>query len=363
MNWIKRVVFSSLVILLSSVIGLASVESVLYFLKKEISTVAREANILINFEFEYDISQLYVSDLESVTYKRDKYGLRDNCLSVEDIKILAIGGSTTDQRYVSYESTYPKIIQDRLNSEIGSFGCVSNAGIDGHSTWGHIYSFENWFPLIPNLSPTYVILYIGVNDANFRFNNGPNEFDLNQRKDIKNWLKNFEIINHLMPIYRYLKQLKQKVDFSAHQPTKYSRDDYVVDTLNSETKALALDNSAAFRTRLKLLLSKVRGIGSIPICVTQPHRYVRSIDGKLFGIPSVLGEDFSGIDYDYSLRSINTILQELCEGLLLDLYSYDFADEHFYDGVHTTESGSILIGNLMADFLIENNLQLNLLQK
>ena len=66
----------------------------------------REANILWNFQFPYEISQLYWSDTSSIDYLRNQYGLRDTCKSPAEIEILTIGGSTTDKRYVSMNSTY-----------------------------------------------------------------------------------------------------------------------------------------------------------------------------------------------------------------------------------------------------------------
>ena len=92
---------------------------------------------------------------------RNEFGLRDSCDSIKDIEILTIGGSTTDQRYVPFKFTYQSIIEQRLKEVDRNFGCVSNAGVDGHSTWGHLFSFEKWFPLIPNLKPNFIILYIG----------------------------------------------------------------------------------------------------------------------------------------------------------------------------------------------------------
>ena len=90
-----------------------------------------------------------------------------------------------------------------------------------------------------------------------------------------------------------------------------------------------------------------------PICVTQPHRYVMEKDGKLYGVPDVSGEGFSGLDYDYSIKELNSMIFELCGEYTLDLYNYNFTGDHFYDGVHSTAQGSIEMGNAMAKFIIE----------
>ena len=44
---------------------------------------------------------------------------------------------------------------------------IINAGIEGQSTFGHIYNFKHWFPKLKNFSPKLYIFYIGLNDYSF----------------------------------------------------------------------------------------------------------------------------------------------------------------------------------------------------
>ena len=177
--------------LISTLIGFLCFElSLRLFETNDDWSVNKKANILRNVSYQYDLNGLYPSDTDIVDYKRSKFALRDDCRDPSDIAILTIGGSTTDQRYVDFKHTYQKILQNRLQNNLGKNGCVTNAGVDGHSTWGHIFSFEHWFPLIPNLSPDYVLLYIGINDTNILKPDAPIAgFDLNTNNSIKSWLK------------------------------------------------------------------------------------------------------------------------------------------------------------------------------
>ena len=77
--------------------------------------ITSNANILRNFEFTYDIAGLYESEFPSVYYYRNKYGLVI-IVKISDIEILTIGGSTTDHHV--FNSTYQKILQDRLKKRI-----------------------------------------------------------------------------------------------------------------------------------------------------------------------------------------------------------------------------------------------------
>ena len=342
---------------MSCFIGVVTVELALRILKSNDPLAhTSEANILRNFHHAYDISQISGNGTPSVDYVRNQYGLRDTCRSPADIEILTIGGSTTDQRYVPLNSTYQNIIEERIKMSSDAFGCVSNAGVDGHSTWGHLYSFKNWFPLIPGLKPKIVLLYVGVNDADF-LRTSPNiGFDTVRTNGIKGFIKRFEIVKGLLPIYRLLSQKfdNTSASYVKHLPKQYTDDDYTVNVINEQTKLLSNQNALAFRSRMENLLSEIQSLGAVPLCVTQPHRFVKEIDGEVRGLESVLGEGYSGIDYDYSILKLNEVIFDLCGSSTIDLYSHEFSNSHFYDEVHTTASGSEEIGRVIADFIIEN---------
>jgi lysophospholipase L1-like esterase len=359
MSWIKRVYAPILIISLSCLMGVAVVEVALRILNSNDPwpLITSEANILRNFQFSYDISQTYKNDAPSVDYVRNQYGLRDTCESPAEIEILTIGGSTTDQRYVALSSTYQNIIEERMKMSSDAFGCVSNAGVDGHSTWGHLYSFENWFPLIPGLNPKIILLYVGVNDANFLRASSPNTgYDTKHTDAIKTFLKRFEIVRALLPIYRLMKQQSYSAFdvYAGHPATLFTDDDYTVNVMNEQTELLSNQNAFAFRSRMENLLSEIQSLGASPLCVTQPHIYVKEIDGEMRGLENVLGRGFSGIDYDYSIRKLNEVIFDLCGSNTVDLYSHEFSNSHFYDGVHTTAKGSEEIGRVIADFIISS---------
>ena len=49
----------------------------------------------------------------------------------------------------------------KINSEL----IVSS--LEGQTTFGHIYNFENWFPKLKGFSPKLYIFYIGLNEVSF----------------------------------------------------------------------------------------------------------------------------------------------------------------------------------------------------
>lgn len=110
----------------------------------------------------FDVSTMYPGG-SIVVYRRDRHGLRGAHDDPSRIDILAIGGSTTNELYISEGETWP----DRLAENFRRAGrplTVVNAGVDGQSTVGPIRNFDIWFPLIPNLKARYILAYVGIND-------------------------------------------------------------------------------------------------------------------------------------------------------------------------------------------------------
>ena len=175
------------------------------------------------------------------------------------------------------------------------------------------------------------MLYVGLNDGDF-VRNGPNSgFDINDAKTIKSYLKSFEIVRELLPIYRFIQQSSVHASGAAsgHAPNQYIQEDYTVADIHEETEKLAKENAAAFKFRMVTLLDEIQSMGATPICVTQPHRYVISKNNQLYGIPKIMGDEFSGIDYDYSIKQINNVIFELCGENAFDLYGMDFSKPIF----------------------------------
>lgn len=356
MSRIKRNLAKLVMVIISGFIGVVFVELTLRIVNsKDPWSKTFHANILRNVQYTYDKSPLYNSDQSSHTYVRNEYGLRDTCNSPSEIEILTIGGSTTDQRFVEFSSTYQTVIEKRLKELNNSFGCVSNAGVDGHSTWGHLFSFEHWFPLIPELKPKIILLYIGVNDADFFKAEAPNPGDdYISQGGVKAFLASFDLVKALLPIWRLMRQNNMNVSraYGSHSASSFTDDDYTINVINQQTDFLSEENAKSFRLRLSLILKEIYALDATPLCVTQPHRYVMEKEGVMYGVRDILGDGFSGIDYDYSIRRLNNEIFQLCGDNTLDLYSQEFSRSHFYDGIHTTATGSEQIGEIIAEFII-----------
>lgn len=175
MSWIKKLAFLAIIWSVALLLVLAATELFLRMTSGGWDNTLR-LNLIRSGTYNYPVSDFYKWPTPTVRYVRDRYGLRDDCASPAAIDILTVGGSTTDQRYLAQQSTYQAVMERELTRAAGRKVCVSNAGVDGHSTYGHLVAFHDWFPLIPGLKPKFFVFYIGVNDANFT-RHGPMELE------------------------------------------------------------------------------------------------------------------------------------------------------------------------------------------
>ena len=124
-------------------------------------------NLVRDRKLQFSTTHLYPSMHGIATYTRDEFGLRGDCGQPAKITVLTLGGSTTDQRYVSDDETWQAALQRRLRDQ-GKEVCIGNAGVDGQSTIGNLKNFDWWFPHVPGLKPKYILFYVGINDFYIR---------------------------------------------------------------------------------------------------------------------------------------------------------------------------------------------------
>lgn len=137
--------------------------------------------------YEYDVTNLYSSKKQiKIKYKRDKFGYRSKDLISNRPIVLTIGGSTTDQHYVTEGQTF----QDILDLKVKKYDFV-NGGVDGQGSYGHLLSISNWHSkFLDKNNISTIIFYIGLNDIRL-LNKEFTDWDFAQsnKSYIKNLLK------------------------------------------------------------------------------------------------------------------------------------------------------------------------------
>ena len=78
----------------------------------------------------------------------------------EHLSIIAVGGSTTECFYLSDGKSWPELLAPLLGKSFGRVW-VNNAGMDGHSTFGHAVLLKDY---LLGLKPRAIVFLTGLND-------------------------------------------------------------------------------------------------------------------------------------------------------------------------------------------------------
>ncbi len=94
----------------------------------------------------------------------NELGLRGPQVNLDDcqLRILCVGGSTTECAYVTDERSWPWYVQDKLTKELGIKVFVGNAGRSGHMALHHEYLLRHYSPVEKF---DWVVVLCGINDA------------------------------------------------------------------------------------------------------------------------------------------------------------------------------------------------------
>ena len=91
------------------------------------------------------------------------------------LRIITIRGSTTESLYIADGKTWSDVLSDGLKSTFED-AWLNNAGLDGHSTFGHLVFMEDH---VKDIRPDLAVFLVGANDRNRR---GYAPSELNQIK-------------------------------------------------------------------------------------------------------------------------------------------------------------------------------------
>lgn len=247
--------------------------------------------------------------------------------------LITVGGSTTECFYLSDGTTWP----DRLAALAGRYFSplwLNNAGLDGHSTYGHNLLLQQH---LLKLHPKVIIFLTGLNDLGLGEIAGPS-FGLRAARHSR-------LFSVSENFYRYLdarkkglvhtqldlKNLPQKL-FDAAQEKAF---------LSKYTPQLL----EAYRVRVQKLIKACRDNGIDPVFMTQPALYGLGVDLRTgVDLGAVKVHDGNGAVCWKALEMYNDILRMECARarvLCVDLADRMPKDSAFYyDFYHFTPEGA-----------------------
>ena len=325
-----------------------------------------------NYKFKHEF---FSSEYNGI-YSKNSDGLRGNFDSNLNIKVLALGGSTTDQRYLSDNDTWPNQLQKYFEKIDKNFK-VANAGIDGQSTIGHIWNFKNWFTNIANLKPKIIIFYIGINDL-IPVKKSHYDFAKIEFKFNKVYFK--QLIKNNSAIY-YLSKTIYSNSFGRKQILKFNKNilssniEYSIKPSISKTNLELYEKKYLKKNvnfRLNVLLNETQKYNAIPLFITQgTKRWIKKnnlyyglisenkktemkIDNKIININSA---DLGILEEKFSNNVINFCNEKKI--FCIDGFnSFELKINDTYDLMHLNNLGSKKIAKKIFEKII-NNKELN----
>ena len=318
-----------------------------WFDKNNLGPYMREHRMKKNL---YSIT--YAGKEHNFLYKRNYYGFRGEEIDLEKINTVMIGGSTLDERYKPYNNTIvgnlnKKLIEKNIKLKI------INAGIEGQSTFGHIFNFQYWFPKLENFRPKYFIFYIGIND---RYINEKNLKKIPLDGHIENPSRIESIADNIKSrsiFYDLIRKLKHKyytkskrIVYDFDQSSKDQHNKKKFKFLNYQD-AIKIYNIKELKNKNKKLL----------------NYYLNNIDklvflSKEFDAKPIFINQMTDVGYyDDVLFILNYSLIEHCqkkEYSCIDLgKKLKGKQEFWWDGIHTTIKGSEEISDLIFPELLK----------
>ena len=269
------------------------------------------------------------------------------------LTLVTIGGSTTECKYLSDGKTWTDILGQNLKKDFDRVW-INNAGLDGHSTFGHTVLMEDY---ISKLKPKLALFLVGVNDVgrddlgHFELQHIKGRIDAQSIRGLVKSMSSYsETFALLLNLYRYHRALTTGL---SHQEVDLTKLEMAPATAsNFRESPGSYKNLKSYETRLVRLINLTRENKIDPVLITQPALYGGGID-------DVTGIDLGRIKKDNTDGKASWDLLELYNevtrrvGQKENVLVVDLARElpksswHFYDFLHFTNEGSTKVGDIV----------------
>jgi len=207
--------------------------------------------------------------------------------------IITVGGSTTACVGLSDGDTWPDRLAALLSQDVAN-SWLNNAGMDGHSTFGHSILLEQ---VLAELRPDLVLYLVGVNEID---RDDLNEFDskLDPRNEsLRNRIvAKSELLSTLQVLTRTWRAVeagldrRAQIDVRSLEP-RMDPPEQVARVLGEQRPLLD-----RYRERLTRLLDRTRQAGIRPVLITQPALLGDSVD-------PATGVDLGRLSFDGRIAS------------------------------------------------------------
>ena len=270
------------------------------------------------------------------------------------LTVLAVGGSTTECLYLSDGTSWP----ERLGPELSPYFdrlWVNNAGLDGHSTFGHLLLLDQ---IVLRLRPKVLLFLIGLNDVSRELPTG-REVATSRAPLAHRVARHSAIVANALDLRRHLEARElalgyREVDLPRTPQMEADRPRAQAVLERHRERSLP-----GYRSRVRELVRLSRAHGIEPVLLTQPALYGGDRD-------DVTGVSLRWIEVDPKqrihgglawriLEEYNDVVREVgaAEGaLVVDLArELPKSSRLFYDFVHFADEGARQVAEITAHAL------------
>lgn len=306
--------------------------------------------LIINQQIERKVN-LYTKEFITISYYRDKFGFKDRFKKINEVDVITVGGSTTEQKYLSIENTWTDILEKKINQNSIDKIDIVNSGISGQSSKGHIWNLKKWFNKIDGLKPSYIIYYMGINESQEdNSKSDPQPFQIYENLTLKDKIKNFIKVNNgiTYKLYRAITQKNNPTNKVWHDTKRFY---HSYKKINDQSKKYNELTFKRLEKRLEEINILTKELNSIPIFVTQTSLRWKKKGETIYSIDDE--------NYYYNEMNISKTIMQFCKKNEIkcidgfnklkfiktdDIYS---ETNDTFDLLHTTPSGSKKIADMI----------------
>jgi len=272
------------------------------------------------------------------------------------LTMVAVGGSTTECWAQTDGKTWCDLVSRALGAHLQGFW-LNNAGLDGHSTYGHLHLLDQ---VLVKLQPDYILLLVGINDLN---RSDINIYDAAAKLEnaglVKRCIRASVFLSTVQTVWRTMvaKDLGLRHNWEL-DPRKEPRG---ADTTEEESQYLRRQIEVClpgYENRLQTFVAQTKSAGIRLILITQPALYgdfVDPVTGEPMGDIRFAGQCArtvgKGLDlFNAATRRIAQAAGVPCIDLAEEMPK---RSDLYYDWIHFSDRGAEQVADILAPKLRE----------
>lgn len=361
MNWIKKNIKNFLLLLLGCILAFSLLEGYLKIFTP-IKFRVKGDKIILPINEKYIFKNKKSEKLDKIViHTKNSLGFRGEELpkNFENyLSIICVGGSTTEDSWLSDNKTWCSILSANLKNDFNNIW-LNNAGFSGHSTFGHTILVNDY---ISKLKPKVVLFLVGFNDI------GREEFIEKEEicfkglyfDSIKGFLKSIanysDVFALFLNFYRYEKARMLGVEngyIDLRKSESVELSEEFKNKIKNEHKEKYLKS---YEIRLKKLIETTKRNNIRPVLITEPVLYGNAIDDITnVDLSKIKIKDGNGELFGEIMELYNDITRQV--GRDQKVFVIDLAKEmpksskYYYDFIHFSNEGATKAAEIIYKYL------------